>query len=85
MKRSPAAHQRDGQILHVADVAALLGCSQKSIRARVARQIIPHRRLGSRVIFRRAELEQFLDALPGVSLIEAQNNLAFRSGGERQR
>jgi excisionase family DNA binding protein len=69
-----------GQLLYVADVASLLNCSQKSIRARVARHLLPHRRLGARVVFVRSELEQFIEMLPGTTLAEARQNLALRNG-----
>lgn len=68
------------ELLYVADAARLLACSEKAVRAKVARQILPHRRLGGRVFFLRAELEQFLHDLPGVSAGEAKANLALRSG-----
>ncbi|MBI5315843.1 MAG: helix-turn-helix domain-containing protein [Nitrospirae bacterium] len=91
MKRLPAqasgspAHQRSGQILYVSAAAVLLACSEKAIRAKVARQLLPHRRLGGRVIFLRNELETFLSELPGTSVAEAQANLALRSGEEGPR
>jgi len=69
-----------GALLDVAAVAALLGCSEKTVSARVSRHLLPFRRLGSRIVFRRDELEHFLDALPGVTLDEAQANVAMRSG-----
>lgn len=70
----------NGALLDVAAVAVLLGCSEKTVRARVSRHLLPFRRLGSRIVFRRDELQQFLDALPGVSVEEAQANVAMRSG-----
>jgi excisionase family DNA binding protein len=90
MKRPPAqaygspAHQRGGPILYIADVARELNCSQKAIRAKVERQILPHRRLGGRVCFLRSELEQFITSLPGTTLAEAQANLALWHGGEHR-
>lgn len=77
---------RDAQCLMVDVKAAalVLGCSEKAIRTRVSRQLLPFKRLGSRILFRRDELEQFLASLPGVSLQEAQHNVAMRSGkGDR--
>jgi excisionase family DNA binding protein len=69
-----------GELLDVRGAAELLGTSEKTIRARVARQLIPFRRLGSRIVFRRHELETFLDDLPGVSIEAARENLAMRPG-----
>jgi hypothetical protein len=68
----------DGLIADVATIARELGDSEKGIRAKVARGLLPHRRLGGRVIFVRAELEGFLRRLPGVSADEALANIAHR-------
>ncbi|MGI8784618.1 MAG: helix-turn-helix domain-containing protein [Acidobacteriota bacterium] len=62
--------QLDGELLDVGAAAALLGCSEKSVRARVARHQLPFRRLGSRVFFIRAELVRFFESLPGVRIDE---------------
>jgi len=72
----------DGEILDVTTTAALIGVSEKCIRARVARRLIPHRRWGSRVVFLRAELLDFMRQLAGVSVDEALSNVAQRSGGD---
>ena len=53
------------------EAATILGVTVKALRARVARQAVPYRKLGGRVMFVRVELEQFIDALPGVSLKSA--------------
>ena len=82
MRRKPAAVQRkkiDGALLDVATASAFLGCSERSLRARVARQLVPFRKLDARIVFRRCELEAFLDALPGVSVMEARANSRSRS------
>lgn len=52
-------------VLDVSGCAALLGTTEKAIRARVDRRQLPFRRLGGRIIFLRSELMAFLDALPG--------------------
>jgi excisionase family DNA binding protein len=70
----------NGAFLDVAAAALLIGCTERTLRAHIARHTIPFRRLGARIVFRRTELEEFLDALPGVSLREAQTNVALRSG-----
>ena len=64
--------------LNVRQAAEYLGWSEKMLRARLARRTIPFRRLGSRIIFRREELEQFLETLPGCDLTEAVQNLNRR-------
>ena len=68
----------NGQLLDVANAAELLGVSQRSLRARVRRKLIPYRKLDHRVVFRRDELEAFVEALPGVSVEEAQRNVEAR-------
>jgi len=65
-------------LVDVKDAAQLLGCSEKSIRARVARQIIPYKKLGKRILFARSELLEFIQDLPGVTMEEARSNLAKR-------
>jgi excisionase family DNA binding protein len=70
----------NGMLLDVASVAVLLGTTERAVRARVARRLLPHRRLGSRVLFVKDEIEQFVQGLPGATLQQAQDNLAQRSG-----
>ena len=50
------------------EAATILGVTDKALRARVARQAVPYRKLGGRVMFVMSELELFIEALPGVSL-----------------
>jgi hypothetical protein len=64
----------DGAILDVRACAAFLGTSEKLIRARAARKCLPVRHWGGRLIFLRAELEEFLRMLDGVSSTEAAEN-----------
>ena len=73
----------NGDLLDIASASQLLGCTQKMLRARVARRVVPFRKLGGRIVFRRAELEQFIDGLPGVTVAQAQANLAARHKEER--
>jgi hypothetical protein len=68
----------DGAVLDVATMARELGDSEKGIRAKVARGLLPYRRLGVRVIFVRAEVQDFLRQLPGVSVNEALANVVAR-------
>ena len=50
------------------EVAMFLGRTPKAIRKLVERGQLPHRRLGRRIIFVRAELEEFIQALPGMNI-----------------
>ena len=64
----------NGEILDVAAVAEWLGVPQGMIRARVARQQIPYRKWGGRIIFRSSEVDQYFKQLEGVSVDEALAN-----------
>jgi hypothetical protein len=66
--------------LDVTGATLITPWTEKAIRARVARRQIPFRRLGSRIIFHRAELIAFLEKLDGVGVGEALAN-ATRAGG----
>jgi excisionase family DNA binding protein len=69
----------DGQLLGVSEASRMIGNSERSLRALVAKGAVPFRRLGSRVVFRKTELEKFLDGLPGVTLRDAEANRKLRS------
>lgn len=82
-KRASQAQRRrtyDGAIMDVATLAAFFGSTPKAVRAGVARGLLPHRRLGGRVVFIRTEIEQFIHDLPGVSREQALENLKARRG-----
>ena len=58
--------------LAVSDAAAFLNRTEAAIYRLVARRQIPYRKYGRRLVFRRSELEQYLEALPGVTLEEVR-------------
>lgn len=68
-----------GEILDVSAAAVFLGISEKGLRARVARRMIPFKRWGGRVCFLRAELLDFLRSLDGCRVDEALQNGRERS------
>lgn len=70
----------NGDLLDVATVALELGCSEKATRSRIGRGLLPHRRLGSRIVILRAELHAFLRQLPGITVDQALENIAARNG-----
>lgn len=72
----------DGELLDVIGAAALLGTSEKCIRSRTARGLLPHRKWGGRVVFLRAELLDFIGKLEGCTVREALDNVATRGGHE---
>jgi excisionase family DNA binding protein len=58
-------------LLDVAAVATVIGTTEKTIRARIARRQLPYLRLGGRIVIRRAALLQYLQSLEVVSVIDA--------------
>ena len=70
----------NGLALDVRGAAAFVGDTEKGIRGKVVRRLIPFRRLGSRIIFLRSELEQWLTTLDGCNLDEANVNQQERHG-----
>lgn len=48
-------------LLTVPEVAKLLRCSRGSIYKRIERRQIPHIRLGRTILFRRVEIEKYLN------------------------
>ncbi|MGA2261566.1 MAG: helix-turn-helix domain-containing protein [Acidobacteriota bacterium] len=72
-----------GQLeLDLRGAAELTGLAAGSLRARVRRRTIPFRRLGGRILFPKDDLIAFFGALPGVTLAEARENEARRTGAE---
>lgn len=72
-------HRRiNGAALDVRGGSAFCGWSEKTSRGLVSRGLMPHRRLGARIFFLRAELETWLTTLEGVTLADAMANLAAR-------
>lgn len=75
------ARRFDGALLDCLAASLLLGCSQKTLRARVSRRLVPYRRFGTRIVFLRSELLAFCDEqLDGCRPDEARANLLQRSG-----
>ena len=69
----------DGLALGVREAAVLTGESEKSLYGQVSRRTIPFRRKSGRIVFLRAELEQWLSALPGCTIDEAMKNVKQRT------
>lgn len=59
-------------------MAERLGCTEKTVRTRAARGLLPYRKWAGRIIFDVAEVEEFLRKLPGVTVEEALQNLEER-------
>jgi hypothetical protein len=71
----------NGAVLDVTTFATEFGDTDKGVRAKAARGLLPYRRLGGRIVFIRSEVEDFLRKLPGVSVDEALANLKAREAG----
>lgn len=69
-----------GQGMSVKQTAEWLGWTEKCLRGRISRHLIPHRKLGRNIIFWQSELEEWRLQLPGCSLEEALENLRNRNG-----
>lgn len=78
MAAEPRLTEMWPDVLDVAKAARLLGMTERALRGRVARRLVPYRRYGSRIIFLKHELERLIADLPGVSIAEARNNLQGR-------
>jgi hypothetical protein len=78
------ARRLDGAVKDVASIAAKYyggseeKTAEKKVRADVARGLLPHHRLGGRIIFLDEELTEFFRRLPGVTVAEALANQAVR-------
>jgi hypothetical protein len=68
----------NGALMDVESASAFLGQSEQATRAQVVRRQVPFRRRGGRVVFLRADLEQFLAALPDCDVKEALANAEAR-------
>jgi hypothetical protein len=68
----------DGAVKDVAGEALELGVTVKTLRAQVARGLIPYRKLGGRIVFLPDEVREFLRQLPGVTAAQALANVASR-------
>jgi hypothetical protein len=66
-------------LLDVRTAAQLIGCTEKSLRARVARHVVPYKKLGKRIVFVREEILEFIRSLDGVTLAEARANQEART------
>lgn len=70
----------NGAVLDICGGSIFLGWSEKKTRGMIDRKLIPHKRIGSRIILIRAELEAWLTSLPGCTVDEARTNADMRQG-----
>ena len=74
------ARRIGGKTMGVTETAVFMGTTEKTIRSRIDRGLLPHRRWGGRVIVLQDELLRFLDELPGTSALTAVANVEARLG-----
>ena len=78
-KDDPIVPRRvNGALMDVHTAASFVGVTEKDIRGKVSRRLLPFRRLGGRIVFIRRELESYLSALDGCPLEEALMNMRER-------
>jgi hypothetical protein len=68
----------NGALLDVRHAAQFMGVTEKTLRARVARRVVPFKRLGGRIVFLKSDLEAFVSSLGGCSVKEALANVEMR-------
>jgi excisionase family DNA binding protein len=59
-----------GEYLNVDEAAGLIGRTVHAVYRLVARRQLPYRKHGRRLLFKRSELLEFLETLPGVRIDE---------------
>jgi predicted DNA-binding transcriptional regulator AlpA len=64
----------NGALLDVRAASQFLGGTERWLRRLLERGVVPCRRIGRNVFFKRSELEEFVDALPGISVRQAHYN-----------
>lgn len=64
----------NGTLLDVKSAAEFLGGNERWLRRLLERGIVPCRRIGRNIVFKRTELEQFIDDLPGITPRQARFN-----------
>ena len=64
----------DGVLLDVRAAAVYLGGSERWLRRLLGHGLVPCKRIGRNIYFKRTELDEFIDDLQGISLRQARYN-----------
>jgi len=64
----------NGALLGVPEAAAYLGGSERWLRRLVAKGLVPLKRNGRNIFFKREWLDEFIDDLPGITPRQARYN-----------
>ena len=70
-----------GEGMSLKDGAAFLGLSEKTLRRRIDRKLVPHRKVGRSILLWKSELEEWRQQLPGCDPAQALQNSRNRNGG----
>ncbi len=70
-----------GEGMGVKEGAEYLGLTEKCLRRRIDRGLVPHRKVGRSILLWKTELEQWREKLPGCGVAEALANLQNRNVG----
>lgn len=72
----------NGALLGVPEAAAYLGGSERWLRRLLDRGLVPCKRIGRNIYFKRQWLDEFIDDLPGITPRQARYNRTRRSDGQ---
>lgn len=64
----------NGALLDLKSAAAYLSGNERWLRRLLERGLVPCKRIGRHIFFKRCELDQFVDDLPGISPQQARFN-----------
>ena len=66
--------------LSVKQASEFLGLTEKCLRRRIDRALVPHRKVGRSILLWKTELEEWRGQLPGCDVQTALENLRNRNG-----
>lgn len=67
------------EALDIRATAEFMGTTEKTIRARIARGVLPYKKLGGRLFCLKTELLKYLSELPGISVEQARRNAGIEA------
>ena len=68
--------------LSVKQASEFLGLTEKALRRRIDRHLVPHRKVGRNILLWKTELEEWRGQLPGCDVATALANLRKRNGDD---
>ncbi len=69
-----------GEGMSLKQGAEFLGTTEKCLRRRIDRGLVPHRKVGRSILLWKSELEEWRQQLPGCDVQTALENLQNRNG-----